>query len=615
MIAVAVLLAVSAAAELLVFQRGMIGLNTAERVCTPISFDRLVLTDMELTEDGRFHITGNDPGFSVPDDLYIGKLRVDAHSETEPLHITASNSDKRYNVNIGLRYTTILRVMEDANEVSFRVSVDSGNSEFVLDAISVDNTLAFNWLRMLCMVSVGLIVLYFTLFAGLAAEKLHVTFLVLALVIGMNLALLTPVGHGFDEQAHFIRAYQFANFDLGIDDDREIGWVEQADRFLAYTGTENPQYNNFDERVELFRTYDTTYYPIREHRATTAATYPFVPYFFAGLGILAARLLGMSFVWTFYVGRMFSVLGYALICYFAIKQAKLGKRLLFLMALMPYALFSAGVYTADSLTISFSVLAISLYVNMLLSADGTLDYKKPALFGVCVGLMAMCKLPYAPFCLLVLSVPMVKFRSKKQAWCNYVMVFAVVGVISVATLLFGAGKGIIQWYQPGMSIVGQVKYILTHPFQYAWIMLRHVMDNWLGYLRGSTMDLGYCAKLGAGWLTLAVSAVLGIALFDREEGADRLTVLPRLCCVGTILCSWALVMTALYVSFNVVGASGIAGVQGRYFFPLLLPLLLLLKNDRIGVNLNTGTLNLLCGGVSGLLGAAAMVAVLVNFCM
>ena len=614
-VALAVWFGASVAIELFGFNGGIMALEESERVCTQVSFDALELTDLELTEDGVFRITGDDPSFRIMDAGYIGKLRIYPHSETEVMHITASNSDKEYNVNFALKYTTILRVMEQGGAVTFHVSVDSGNTEFVLESLNVDNTLTVNWLRILLMCSVGVLVLYFVLFSELAAKKLHVTFLVLALVIGVNMALVVPVGHGYDEQAHFIRAYQFANFDLGFDSEREIGWVENADRFLAFTGTANPQYNNYDERLELFQTYDDTTYPVQDHQDTTAATYPFVPYFFAGLGILAAKLLGMPFVWTFYAGRIFNVLGYALICFFAIRCAKLGKRLLFLMALMPYALFSASVYTADSLTISFAVLAVALYVNMLLAEDGSLNYRQSAAFGLCVALMAMCKLPYAGFCLLALSVPLRKFSSKKHAWGNFLLVFAVVGIVSVATLLFGAGKGIIQWYQPGMSITGQIKFILTHPFQYVWIMASHVLQNWQDYLAGSAVNLGYCAKLGNGWLTVAVLGMVGVSLLDYEEESLSLTALPRLCCVGTVLCSWALVLTALYVSYNIVGVPSIAGVQGRYFFPLLLPLLLLLKNGRIRVPVEKTILNQICGGLSAVLGIVAMTAILANYCM
>jgi uncharacterized membrane protein len=210
---------------------------------------------------------------------------------------------------------------------------------------------------------------------------------------------------------------------------------------------------------------------------------------------------------------------------------------------------------------------------------------------------------------------MKKFPGVKQAWINFLLVFAVVGVISVGTLLFGADKGIIQWYQPGMSITGQVKFMLTHPFQYLGIMGKHVAQGWKDYLYGSTMKMGYTGDMSGVWAAVTMIIMAAAALLDREEERTVMGALPKLACVGTVLCSWALVLTALYVSFNIVGASDIIGVQGRYFYPLLLPLLLLLKNDKIGWNGNQTVMNGLCIAGAAVPAVAAVLHVFAGFCM
>ena len=508
-----------------------------------------------------------------------------------------------------------MRVNDMASNVWFGVSVDSGDNRFTIDSIAVDNTLTINWMRVFLMWSVALIVWFGVFFYETAVNKLHITFLVLAVTVGVNLALTTPAWYGLDEHAHYVRAYQFANFNLGFDHTEPLNWINEMEEFFFQTGYVNSRHHTYDERQAFIQSYSTNEYGLSEYFETTAATYPFVPYFFAGLGILVAKILGMPFVHTFYAGRIFNVLGYALIGFFAIRSAKLGKRLLFLMSLMPYALFSAAVYTADTLTISFAVLAIALFVNMLAAEDGALDFKLPVGFALCCAAMAMCKLPYAPLCILVLTVPMQKFPTKKQALINFALVFAVVGAISGATLLFGADKGIIQWYQPGMSIVGQVKYMLTHPFQYVLTMLGHVTANWSDYLFGSTWKMGYCGDVNNVWAIVAIAVMVVLALLDYEEGNETLALLPKLACGVAAACSWVLVLTALYVSYNVVGASEIAGVQGRYFYPLVLPILLLLKNKKLGAGIHKKYLNTGCVVFASGLGIAAAVHVLAGFCM
>lgn len=611
-----VILLCSFAVELYGFNGGIMALASAERTVVPLGAEDLLLTDLALNEDGSFAVTGESPSIQIDSEQYIGKLCLETSKDTALMHVKISNSNKVYDINHRMKEVSVLRVMDDAENVQFAFTMDNqGDDTISFASLAVDNTLTVNWLRVFAMVSIGGMILFFVLFHALAVQKLHISFLILAVVFGVNLALATPAWYGFDEGAHFVRAYQFAQFDLGLDSEKEISWVNDIDDFFYYTGRVNAPHYTYDEREAFISRYATHDYGVEKHIETTAATYPFVPYFFAGVGILLARLIGLPFVHTFYAGRIFNVLGYALVCFFAIKHAKLGKRLLFFMALVPYALFSAGVYTADTLTVSFTILAMALYLNMLVSEDRALDWKYPSMFALSVAAMALCKLPYAPFCLLILSVPMKKFKSNKQAVLNWVLVFAIVGFVSVATLLFGAGKGIIQWYEPGMSIVGQVKFILTHIPQYIMIMLGHVVNYWKVYLGDSTTGMAFCGGMGAFWTVLAVFVPIVLAVTEREEGNHALTALPKLACVVTVACSWALVLTALYVSFNVVAAPTIRGVQGRYFYPLLLPLLFLLKNNKLNLPIDETKWNVFCIGIVVALNIAAVAMVFGGYCM
>ena len=612
--ALVLLVLLSLCVELYGFNGGIMALDKADRVVTVLGPEDITLSNMEREESGTLTLGEGTPSFRVTGPKYIGRLCIATTPETPLMHVSVEAGD-HYDVNHRMKEVSVLRVMDEAENVEFLLSMDGDDREIVLGDLSVDNTLELNWLRVFAMVSISGTVLFFLVYRDLAGKKLHVSFLVIAIVFGVNLALVTPAWYGYDEGAHFVRAYQFAQFDLGLDEERENHWIADVDDFFYYTGTANSPHNTYDERQAFMERYDATDYPVSEHRATTAATYPFVPYFFAGIGILLARLLGLGFVTTFYAGRIFNVLGYALVVFFAIKYAKMGKRLLFLLGLVPYALFSAGIYTADTLTVSFALLAMALYMNMLTAEDGSLNWRLPSLFALCVAAMAMCKLPYAPFCLLSLSVPMAKFGGKKQAILHWLLVFALVGGVSLATLLFGADKGIIQWYEPGMSVVGQVKFILTHIPTYIMIMLSHVRDFWTVYLSGSIAEMGFTGTLHPVWTWLAVLTALVLALFDREEGNKTLTALPKLDCLFTAAVSWALVLTALYVSFNLVAAPFIRGVQGRYFYPLLLPLLLLLKNSKFNLPIEKEKLNGLCILVCIVLNIAAVTAVLGGYCM
>ena len=68
-------------------------------------------------------------------------------------------------------------------------------------------------------------------------------------------------------------------------------------------------------------------------------------------------------------------------------------------------------------------------------------------------------------------------------------------------------------------------------------------------------------------------------------------ILTLIMCFGMSAVIW----TSMYVSYTQVGADVINGVQGRYFTPLFLPLLLCLMNDkRKGRLRRTGRIRLAC---------------------
>ena len=47
-----------------------------------------------------------------------------------------------------------------------------------------------------------------------------------------------------------------------------------------------------------------------------------------------------------------------------------------------------------------------------------------------------------------------------------------------------------------------------------------------------------------------------------------------------------LIWSALYLSYSPVGATHISGVQPRYYYPLMLPLMLLLGNKRCVIDIS-----------------------------
>ena len=62
-----------------------------------------------------------------------------------------------------------------------------------------------------------------------------------------------------------------------------------------------------------------------------------------------------------------------------------------------------------------------------------------------------------------------------------------------------------------------------------------------------------------------------------------------------------LIWSALYLSYSPVGSTHISGVQARYYYPLLLPLMLILGNKRCIVDIRQDVYGRLAVGIPALL--------------
>lgn len=612
-----VLFICSSIIELIGFNFRVLTLPNEQKGKHEIRLEELELQDLSYNKkNNKFTITGENPAFSMDNVVqYINYLNIETAKDSVPIHISISGTKKEYDLNYRIKKVSVLKVDYPSKQLNFNITSDDGSKVFKCNQIVVDNTITFNWLRFFLIFSIGSAIAFLVVFRDFVLQNLHIAFLVLSVTIGINMSIMTPTYYAYDELQHFIRAYELANFDFGIlSEEKEISWIENIEEFFSFSGTKSVTHNTYPEFVDYVNNYAIDQYTHKAYYNSTAITYPFIPYTFSALGILFARLLGLSFIFSFYMGRIFSLLGYVLVCYMAIKYAKIGKRVMFLIALLPVSLYSAAAYSADPLTLSFSLLTITIFTDMLCSDKKTLNYKKVVLFALCISMMTMCKITYAPFCLLILSVPCNKFSNKREAILSKVGVFIIVGIVALLTLLLGTSKGIDQWEIPDSDTVGQVIFIFNNIVLYIKIMISHVAEKFFIYFVGSTTSLAYCGTLSPIWTVGLIVYLFIMTVIDGED-EKYIQKKEKLFLMLTILASWALVLTALYITFTPVGKLSIDGVQGRYFAPLVLPLLLLFQTKKIKCDYSKKKLNLMAVLSSFFVLSVSIIKIFSDYCV
>ncbi len=473
----------------------------------------------------------------------------------------------------------------------------SGETEGIAEKIR------FQFPFVLAVVETALLALLFRKYVLDAKEKsisflntyIFVFFLVGLAYMLMFLPFVSP-----DETTHYLSAYRVANLLLGktgqLGDDRllmrmeDFGLYDQCKLWLN-----SEYYMQITESTTLFAQ-ETGFVVVKASMVTNAI----FSYLSTGLGIAVARILHLSGVMTFYAGRFGNLLLYTLVLRYLMKKIPFGRTALFAISMMPMTLHMVGSYSYDTSTFCFVALFVTQVMCMICSPEKITrkDYFLCIFFGI---LMAPSKLVFLPLLFLVLLIPADRLGdSNKEAWkkrltiigsgiASMVIIMLIVNLMSADSALRSmvnenATVNMLSWaHEPGYTI----SWVLTHLGEYVLMCVRTVilkLDYYFFTMVGSSL----------GWLNIEIPQVYAVCSFVnyllavniRDDVSEQVKIGSGkkawifLLSAGTV----ALTFLAMTLDWTPLSYNFINGVQGRYFLPLLVSGIWLLKNRMIAVD-------------------------------
>ena len=171
-----------------------------------------------------------------------------------------------------------------------------------------------------------------------AAQKPEKVFLIFALILGLFCIGVTPdrVGVSWDDQIHYGRTLELSNFLNGIKFEADINNIGYAP-FYQVTGYDRESDYAYIENIEAM--YATRGYQFSEFSDYGIWSLAYIP---SAIGIILARGLGLSYIGVFNMGRLFNLLMYIGLVYFAIKRIKYGKVLVAAIGMIPTTIYMAA---------------------------------------------------------------------------------------------------------------------------------------------------------------------------------------------------------------------------------------------------------------------------------
>lgn len=435
-----------------------------------------------------------------------------------------------------------------------------------------------------------------------ASDDAVPVFAVVLLVLGTTFALFFPPGTAPDEGYHFSHAYKYANLmapGVEVDSARRED-VRFMDDDLTYVVSEEA-WRNVGRDFSVFARLDG-YVPV-----SSFETYwrpgldvmgdPPQARLFSAVGINLSRLLGLSGVMLFYVGRLCNLLVGATLVILAVRLAPVGRNAMMCVSLLPITLHMLGSYSYDSTVIGLAFLLIALTLRMLYG-EGRVRTRHLAAYLVVAMLLAPCKVVYSVLVLLVLLVPAERFASRRVALAFKVAAFGLPAIAILATrlvamvnMLFPGAVAASGASASGVSGPNQItcysaSYILQSPVGFLKILARTFWewgDDYLLHTIGGA--LGWLqADLVANTREIVMLSLLA-ALGFVSDPSER--VYPRgrervLFAIVFVLVVLAVEMS-MFVAWTPEGAPVIDGVQGRYFIPVLALVYLAVRNPSLCV--------------------------------
>ena len=397
------------------------------------------------------------------------------------------------------------------------------------------------------------IVLYFFLVDFNTKDKLENNAFLLIFILGSVVALNRPVQYGLDEESHLENA-------IGISDSFFFKYSDEElrdyDAVFLHDGIRNQEHFKGDDYW-----YNVT------HTESKISGYPIGfdnPSFIPGmLGWNIGRLISKKVYISYYLGRIFHVLAYALLVYFAIKFSKVYKEMIYLLGVLPAALYVSSSYHYDYLYFGASLFLMALLTNIL-SGDSKITLKNSILFQFIVLQFAFAKFPFILMGSLFSIFPNKYYSTKKNRYIS-ILLFLVNMLVS---LVFA---GFIQLFQTTAPVGGErpsLSYFLIHPLPIIRTFMNApsaILDNFISH------PLQYVSVQSP--FLISITAIIFLVFLIVISMKVNIQ-LPKFLKYGVFLLFLAITFLLTYAMTGdprvyTLGNILVGGVQGRYYYLMI----------------------------------------------
>ncbi|PCS00108.1 DUF2142 domain-containing protein [Lactococcus fujiensis] len=399
---------------------------------------------------------------------------------------------------------------------------------------------------------------------------------VIILFLGIGISIIKPIQFGLDEETHLTWAIRLADGQLFARETMVQPDWNTVERYDSLRKPNAVHTKNGFSREFLNEKHEPSTYSGKITGVNNIGEIP------NALGWAVGRLVSSRIFVSYYLGRIFNVLAYALMAFLALKLGKKYREVIFLFAVFPTNLWIIAGFQYDWLYYGLSMLIIGLLTRFF--SDEKVSRKNLSLYLLATTLMIFPKFPYVLMGILPLFISKDKFvKAKDKLFYG----LATLGSFLIAVLWYVSPKLIRHFSQATVESKPTVitnavdaTYFIKHPFP----IIRTFINDGLGSLSNfSGSDISknppaplYYAQHGSQIVNAMLPLVFVVLLVLATVRLDfQVSKKIKLVFIGIYMIISFLVIYAMAgdnrVGFN-AGDLYIKGVQFRYFYLMLMTL-------------------------------------------
>lgn len=415
-------------------------------------------------------------------------------------------------------------------------------------------------------------------------------YIIIAVVVGTIYFILIPLGQAPDEYTHIETAYDVANVVLGYEHgtDIEMRNCDLEDTIITNDYTREI-YDIYMDRLLHDHNISDTGSGMFGDTPLSTNRYLYYP---AALGMIIGRLLRLGTIPMMFIGAVFNYIVYVIVAFYSIKKIPFGKTMILLFSILPITMQQVTSYSYDSGILTLSVLIFAMAIRVAYAEN--LQKRDFIILAIASILIAPVKNGAYFFIILLNLLPLARFRKTNKK--RYRLILGIMG-ISTLMLIFPIVRNMINSANGGTLMNGYVSwadepgytvsYLLGNPIALVEICWNTLIDNFSYYIY--TMIGGSLGWLNIDipwWIIIALIACLFITAMKKENEAFDLK--PWIRCLFAIIALYSIACTAaaMLLDWTPISYKEILGIQGRYFLPVLMPLLYVMRGNWVKTNEN-----------------------------